>query len=220
MIKMKKFNSIILLAILVVTFIVGCGNNDESDTDTSKDREEKLYTIGGNEFIFDSENAFWDSEIGCGVMFPEFIKELRNDNKVGITVLGPDGMTFEYGSQAYMQFLQSLEGLSEDEIEEKLKEINKYKVDFFGIFKDGGVTGYTTADIKKGFTNVDEIGEVDGYKYYFAYNDKFDEVILTEEERKEVNKIVAEMDNLKNNICLFGDKLKKQQEQKRIAVAF
>lgn len=208
--KIKKISIVILLVALVGTSLAGCGKNNDDD---------KLYTVGGEEFVR-GDNSFLDNEIGFGVMFPELINELRDKGKIGAAVLGPEGMVFDYGSEAVIEFFESLQSLSDAQLQEKIKEMDKYIVDLFAVLKINTAENSDNSyfeESSKNYNNVEEIGEVDGYKYYFAYNDKFDDAILTEEEKEEVNKIIEKMDEFKNNICIFGDKLKKQKEQEDTA---
>ncbi|MTI65003.1 MAG: hypothetical protein FH753_00175 [Firmicutes bacterium] len=194
---MKKVSGLLILVILMIS-LSSCTSTVET-----KKKEEKLYTISGKEFVC-NENTFLDYEIGFGIMYPKFFNNLRNNSKIGATVLGSEGVIFEYRTKAIEEFFTSLDNLSDEEMKKKYKELDKYEIEIFGVFKEVADKNFKVEDYNSDFNNIEYIGQVDGYKYYFAYNYNFKDNILTKEEREDVNKIIDRLDNIKNNICIFG----------------
>ena len=219
---------IMLLAGLVVISLAVCKDKSNNVYKSENDcaevsvpglteiTTEKLFTIGGDEFNVDAENVFCDYELGFGVVYPDYIDRLIDNAKIDELKLGYVGVVYEYNTKAIENYSDSLRGLSEEKIEEKA---DKCRVKLFAIFRKNLLDGNDYFDVQRAigcFDNAQEIGKLGGSKYYFVYNESFDNIVLTKKERKEISKIVSEMEENIDNICIFGDEFIDGEEQKNV----
>ncbi|GAA0180092.1 hypothetical protein SH2C18_28440 [Clostridium sediminicola] len=198
--KLKKIGTLLLITILGVSTLVGCSGTKKKTEKVDAKKDTKIE-------LSRDKYDFWDENIGFAVKFPEFINKLKELEKIG-GMVSSDGMFFQYGSEDLMNFYKSLDGLSEDEVNKKFAEINKYSPEVFAILREDSEGSID--DLKAKYSKIEELGEVDGIKYYLAYNEKYDNLKLTDTEKEDIDKVISVMDELKNNIEIYGNKLADQ----------
>jgi thiol-disulfide isomerase/thioredoxin len=220
---MKK--KILLLLMILALLISGCQQQDDSvDTEDQSgvkvENEQTLenfefMTLGGEAFTEDNARLF-DPSLGFGFISPEYFDEMGSKNKIGMTKLSDEGVLIEYASQEMMDFINELQGLSEEELSKRLLMYDQYAVNLYTIFSvpsDGGEEVYK--EYGEVFFTIEKLDEYDGRIYYFGYNSDFESKNLTDEERQEVEKLISLKDEFKSNIAIYGDRLEKKMEAEK-----
>lgn len=207
--KLKKIGILLLTAVIGATTLVGCsgskGNSENGDAkDTKKDTKIELSQ---------DKYDFWDENIGFAVKFPDVINKFHEIDKIGGMIVGPEGMLFQYASVDLMDFYKSLEGLSEDEAMEKFSEIEKHSPEVFAILRENSEGAID--DLKGKYSKIEELGEVEGIKYFLSYNENYDNIKLTDDEKEDIEKIIGVMGELKDNVEIYGDKLANQIKEEK-----
>lgn len=210
---------------IVVLLVSGCqkqgdivdekASDDVVSVDEHSEENEGFTTLSGKTFTEDNARLF-DPYLGFGFISPEYFDEMGSKNKIGMTKLSDEGILIEYASSEMMDFLTELQGLSEEELSQRILMYDQYAINLYTIFRvplDGGEGVYKEyADV---FSTIEELKEYDGSIYYLGYNTDFTSKNLTDEEKQEIEILISLKDEFKDNISIYGDRLMEKVEAEK-----
>lgn len=211
---MKKY--LLVIMVLVVLLVSGCQNQEDINESSSNDKQsENETTVEKSEFLtlggeaFTEENArLYDPSLGFGFTAHEYFDDLGSKNKLAMTKLSDDGILIEYVSEEMMNFLNGLQGLSEEELSKEILMYDNYAINLYSVFRvdlENGDSLYN--EYEEVFSSIEELKEYEGKKYYLGYNSDFSGKNISEEERTEIERLISLKDEFISNIAIYGDKL-------------
>lgn len=230
---MKSIISIIIASLLVILTLSGCGQGGKVEKDTikleggkvEKDNtkvidgytvnseydSESMKSITGKEYVARENKAtLVNKQSGIGITMTEKILTEREKEKfkTGFFIM-KEGVVMVYTTEKATSLIPTdevLEKMSDDEQDKLWKEYNKNTFDLFAVVQEDPTDEESKTlieDFKKKFSNVEKLFEFDGNTFYFAYNDDISKCDLTDEEKKELNGFIDDLDYVKDNICIF-----------------
>lgn len=223
---MKK---LLFIVIMIVVFTVsGCEKSvpdkivdgdaenivvEDNNGEVESEKNDDFRTIGGE--IITSENAsFFAPSYGFGFIAPDYFNVLAQNGKIGLSRIDESGVKLEYVSTELVEFLDSLNELDDEDFSKRILDYEKYAFNIFGIFR------LDTVNVEKElesynsyYSNIEELGSIENKTYYFAYNTDYGNFNLTEDEVKELDKIIDSREDFKNGIAIIGDELQKSLDE-------
>ena len=209
---MKKAVGIILAASIVFA-MTACGKTPGISTN-SVFKEDKMVTINGSEYTPQNELAYAEKNLGFGITYTGTFAELRSEGRLGDIVLSPYCMALKYTSGKANEIECSVidpKNLSDENIEIFSELLSREKAKIAGVFRYPGEEASDTescfAQFKEWFAEVDKLTGFNGDTYYFGYNDEFDKMTLTDDEKADLSNLVKEIKDFRNGICIFPSEI-------------
>lgn len=222
---MKKFICIVLLGLmLTMTVLTGCGstssnknntNNSENEyitldngmTVNSKFDKNSMKTIAGNDFTSRGDaSTFVLEEIGLGVKLTDTMLQYKEEDRFQGVVLPPYGMLFSNFTEEGREFLNTANELSDEEYENKQRELGNYYFDLFGVFrykKGEEQVEDSFEEWKSYFTEIEELCVYNDNTYYFGYNKDYSNTNTNQNDQERFDKLISELQTVRDNICIF-----------------
>lgn len=217
---MKKLLCILLTMSLCTAIFSGCASDEVQSTSehtvsTLDDgaqvndafNTEVMTTLDGTTFLLgDHENWFAQSEMGFGVTNTEPVAVGLNKGKVGGSVISPYALTLFYIPEDVSNKMMKAETLSEEEQEALSAELSNEIFFFTGVCrlpKNDKKAEEVYAEFTSLYGNVEKFATAFGSDYYLGYNDDYSALVLTDEEKSNLNAIIEDRENFKNKIFIF-----------------
>lgn len=221
----KKYLAIFMIIALCVS-IVGCGKTVDTSKENQIQEEQKGQSSKGKKMKFE--------EMGLEYYEPQVWEEKEGVSPT-CAIPGKYGEAYIVGEIPYeflsTEFIHKLtkesENIKTEEEQRKLfeKYEKKSKV-FVNIMvldknKEKNAPNEDIERKEKAFAEYkykEKVAEIDNLECYILYNDVYDEINLSDEEKKEFKEVRESMDEFKKNIKLFTpiDMSKKLAENKII----
>jgi len=166
-----------------------------------------MTTLDGTTFLLgDHDNWFAQSEMGFGITNTEPVLAGLNNGEVGGSVISPYAVTFFYISKDVSNKMMEAENLSEEEQEALSAELSNEIFFFTGVCrlpKNDKKAEEVYTEFTSIYSNVEKIATAFDSDYYLGYNDDYSSLVLTDEEKSNLNAIIEDRENFKNKIFIF-----------------
>ncbi len=208
---MNKFKTLILVSALSILAFTGCSGN--SDIKTNKEfSQEEMVTITGETVNLPekAENVFYSEIIGFGFLKPTSWDSIDIKN---LSISLPSGyeMNIDYIQNEYIDRILSFdfENSTQEDANNLINEIETNSFKFMRIYRVDNKNDDSKSiaeEIKKSYTNEIHVGDFEDNSYYIAYNNEFNKELFAEDEIANVEKLIASVEEVKNNMILFPPK--------------
>ena len=221
--KRKKMVAAILGVMMSVGLLTGCGNKGgeqkkEDGIYINQEYSEKgMKKIDGSDI--DLENSIIVDTVGLGVDYTLF-KDLE-ENETCFVGVEDTCIIFNFRTEKGGEMIKNIKenikpGDDIKEMQDQLPE--KVKNELFDYAAAFRITKDDPADkldnLKKKYKNVDVLTTLGEDTYYFAYNGDYSYMNLNVTDKKNMDRIMKEIDKLKNSIVIFPAVPLKEQSMK------
>lgn len=217
---MKKLLCVFLTLSLCTAAFSGCASDEVQSTSehtvsTLDDgaqvndafNTEVMTTLDGTTFLLgDHDNWFAQSEMGFGITNTEPVLAGLNNGEVGGSVISPYAVTLFYIPKDVSNKMMEAENLSEEEQEALSAELSNEIFFFTGVCrlpKNDKKAEEVYTEFTSIYSNVEKIATAFDSDYYLGYNDNYSSLVLTDEEKSNLNAIIEDRENFKNKIFIF-----------------
>lgn len=216
----KKVMASITVFVMLVGAFSGCGQknvmkNENSVYINTKYADEGMVSINGEKFNYNRDNSIFNRSTGVGAEFkPDHMKSLLKNQTMSVILLGGEeninyGYSFVYSTKKADELSDSLKKtIDQEKIDAISKKIGEYMFSFAEVIripndpknKEGKIMKEA---MEEEFKNIEKLGELNQNTYYFAYNTDCSKLILTDNEKADIKKLIDEVKLFKSGICLY-----------------
>lgn len=213
---MKKYICIALLGVMLATiFLAGCTKASPDEhiklengmEVNSEFNQNMMKTIAGNDFTSRGDaSTFVLEEIGLGVKLTDTMLQYKEEDRFQGVMLPPYGMLFSNFTEEGREFLNTANELSDEEYENKQRELGNYYFDLFGVFrykKGEEQVEDSFEEWKSYFTEIEELCVYNDNTYYFGYNKDYSNTNTNQNDQERFDKLISELQTVRDNICIF-----------------
>lgn len=217
---MKKLLCVFLTLSLCTAAFSGCASDEVQSTSehtvsTLDDgaqvndafNTEVMTTLDGTTFLLsDHDNWFAQSEMGFGITNTEPVLAGLNNGQVSGSVISPYAVALFFIPQDVSNKMLGAENLSAEEQEALSAELSNEIFFFSGVCRvpQGDEKAEEVySEFSEMFSNMRKIATAFGSDYYLGYNDDYSSLVLTDEEKANLDAIIEERPNFKNKIFIF-----------------
>lgn len=201
----KRTTTVLLITILLAfSFLMGCSKTEVEANGVFFNKEyaeNGMLTINKNRF--DYEDSIMHDNGGFGLHLLQTMQDLKNNGN--LMVVNADFSTYViFLSDAGKELMKK--GGSQEEMAEI---INKNMFQCLAVSRIRSNDENAEMELertKKMYSKLETIGVVGDDTYYLAYNDDYSALTLSDTDKANLEKIISEREELKNQICLFPNK--------------
>jgi thiol-disulfide isomerase/thioredoxin len=178
--------------------------NQAFDRENMKTIRQEPYVIEGN------DNIVYEKTLGLGIELTKELTAERNaeDSRLGLFIT-PQMIGATYLTDAAIAAMPSdetLETMTEEEIDQIYNDINHKTVYLFAVLKINGNSEEDAAYFDKmmeKYQKADVFYTADGYTYYFAYSDDMSGFEISDSEQPALAAYIDSLGTINDDICLF-----------------
>ncbi|MBE6051389.1 MAG: TlpA family protein disulfide reductase [Clostridium sp.] len=208
---MKKVVSL-LLATLLMGVMVSCSSSKKDANGVvynEKYDEEKMENVKGKEVtVKDNEDVILCKTSGFAFQTPANWQDVKSQDGIKKYPLDPEAYYIMYMPKEQVDKVNSIDKdkMSEDEVKAIKKAANASVFNVFAIYRvneDEEETVKDAEEYKADFKNNEEIGKVDKNTFYFAYNDEVPSEGFSEDDKADIQKLMATIKEVRESVILF-----------------
>lgn len=213
---MKKIIPLLLILMLLVGILAGCGGNTQTGNVKTLDNgvrvnikfdPNEMVTVTGEEYAArGGMETHADRPTGIGVTLTDTLVGCFEDRTLEAYADIPYALYYSFLTEKELQFRADLEVLSKAEILEKYPDFGNQIFDVFGVIrceKDNPDSEEKLNFWKEFYAHTEIVCEYEGNTYYFGYNDDYSHLETTEKDRETLDKIISEVQFLKDGLCIY-----------------
>lgn len=205
---------ILCIAVLIFMSLTGCsyGKTQLSDNTYINNlySDKNMITLNNSKYdVEDKSKTMTAKEYGIGITVTETLQQFIIDKKVSGTV-SPYFVRTSYITESSNNIFSILKAneknFTVEEQQEYIDSAQQSVFDIFGVFckpENNTQAEYYYTIFAGIYENIEVLGTYEGNTYYFGYNTDYSEKILTENEVKDINKIVDEINDYRNGVAIF-----------------
>ncbi|MBM6828021.1 TlpA family protein disulfide reductase [Anaerotignum lactatifermentans] len=213
---MKKLLCALFVSVFLTTALAGCSSDPVSQQDTSQHsvitledgtlvnesfNQETMTTLDGTSFLMENVNTYYTSpEMGFGVAFTEPVKTALSNNHFEMFPVSPYALYGFYLPDA------ATNAVMEAEMDEADQIFLEQAFCFAGIFRlpaGDEQAAEEFAYFEEFFADTQKLCTAFDADYYFGSNTSYSNDGMTEEEKAEVDALVADRENLMKKTFIF-----------------
>lgn len=227
---MKKIVCLILIASMLFTVVACEDKNDEGKNNTQDavvsenttegqksdvyvneeyDRKNMKNIYGEAVNINDDNVLYGNRKNGYIVVCRDMSEEYKNP--LGVSPLGLSDKAYvsEYVLKKYVDILTDedyMKSLTEEEVTNYYQDMFSNSFNSFAyvlVVKNDEESKKTYDNIKDKYAYDELLCDFDNTEYHFLYNDNYDDLDVSEEDKHDLDLIFSEYENIKRNLILF-----------------
>ncbi len=166
----------------------------------------EMTTIGGEPTLLEKEEVVVVPNAGMGFLLTNTMLSMVKNGTIEIHAVDNDCIKFVAYSEELLELIKALDPkeTSQQQIQKFTKLMSQYIFELCCIIKtstevekESAIAKYTNT-----YSNAEKIAKTDKFTYYFLYND-IPNILLTDAEKSNFDKLTEEITLFKNNIIVF-----------------